>query len=59
MPEIIQDANLDNPKLSPTHIEEPTLIHEKEQQQPQLEVSLRKYTREKRMTTPDDYIVYL
>ena len=34
---IIQDANpknLDTPELPPTHNEEPSLIHEEEQQQP-------------------------
>ena len=54
MPNIIQDANpknLDTPELPPTH--------ENGQQQPQLEVPLRRSTRERRTTIPDDYIVYL
>ena len=37
IPNIIQDANpknLDTPELPPTHNEEPSLIHEEEQQQP-------------------------
>ena len=59
---IIHDANLENldiPELPPTHSEEPTPTHENGQQQPQLEVPLRRSTRERRMTIPDDYIVYL
>ena len=62
MPNIIQDANpknLDTPELPPTHNEEPSPIHEEKQQQPQLEVPLRRSTRERRTTIPDDYIVYL
>ena len=59
---IIQDANLENldtPKLPLTHNEEPFPIHEKEQQQPQLEVPLRGSTKERRTTILDYYIVYL
>ena len=51
--------NLDTLELPSTHNEEPYLIHEEEQQQPQLEVPLRRSTRERRTTIPDDYIVYL
>ncbi|KAL6321956.1 hypothetical protein AAG906_035868 [Vitis piasezkii] len=46
-------------ELPTTHNEGPSLIHEKEQQQPQLEVPLRRSTRERRMAIPDDYIMYL
>ena len=59
---IIKDAspeNLNTLKLPPTHNWEPTPIHEEEQQQPQLEVPLKKSTKERRTTIPDDYIVYL
>ncbi|RVW51663.1 hypothetical protein CK203_066640 [Vitis vinifera] len=41
---LIQDVNPESPdtlELPPTHNEEPTPIHEEEQQQPQLEVPLR------------------
>ncbi|RVX18570.1 hypothetical protein CK203_006345 [Vitis vinifera] len=51
--------NLDTLKLPPTHNEEPILIHEVEQQQPQLKVPLRRSIKERRTTIPDDYIVYL
>ena len=57
---IIQDANpknLDTLELPITHNEEPFSIHEEEQQQPQLEMSLRRSTRERRMGIPDDYIL--
>ena len=44
---IMQDANMDNQdslEISHTHIEEPTPTHVNGQQQPQLEVSLRRST---------------
>ena len=59
---IVQDANPENLntlELPPTHNEELSPIHEEEQQQPQLEVSLRRSTRKRRMMIPNDYIVYL
>ena len=62
MPSIIQDANpknLDTSQLPPTHNEELTPIHEEKQQQPQLEVPLRRSIRERTTTIPDDYIAYL
>ena len=58
----MQDANMDNHdtlEISPTHIEEHTLTHVEEQQQPQLEVPLRKSTRKRRSTISNDYIMYL
>ena len=59
---IIQDANTDNHdtlKISPTHIEELTLTYVEEQQQPQLEVPLRRSTRKRRSMISNDYIMYL
>ena len=61
-PEIIYDANLENqdtPELPPIHIEEPAPTHVEKQQQPQLEVPLRRSIRERRLVISDDYIVYL
>ena len=60
--EIIYDANLENqdtPELPPIHIEEPAPTHVEEQQQPQLEVPLRRSIRERRLVILDDYIIYL
>ncbi|RVX19556.1 hypothetical protein CK203_004941 [Vitis vinifera] len=51
--------NINTLELPPTHNEELSPIHEEEQQQPQLEVSLRRSTRKKRTMIPNDYIVYL
>ena len=62
MPGIIQDASpedLNTLELPPTHNWEPPPIHEEEKQQPQLEVPLKKSTRERRTAILDDYIVYL
>nr|CAN72650.1 hypothetical protein VITISV_040400 [Vitis vinifera] len=56
---INESFHANTPKLPPTHIEELTPIHEEEQQQPQLEVPLRRSTRERGMTILDYYIVYL
>ena len=56
-PEIIYDAYLENqdtPELPPIHIEELA-----KQQQPQLEVSLRRSIRERRLVISNDYIIYL
>ena len=55
-PEVIYDANLENQdtlELPSIHIGEPAPTHVVEQQQPQLEVPLR------RSAISDDYIVYL
>ena len=60
--ENIYDANLENqdtPELPPIHIEEPAPTHVDEQQQPQLEVPLRRSISERRSAISDDYIVYL
>ncbi|KAL6345439.1 hypothetical protein AAG906_017155 [Vitis piasezkii] len=51
--------NINTLELSSTHNEELSPIHEEKQQQPQLEVSLRRSTRKKRTMIPNDYIVYL
>ena len=59
---IDQDANpknLDTLELPSTHNEEPYPINEEEQQQPQLEVPLKRSTRERIMMIPDYYLVYL
>ncbi|KAL6321075.1 hypothetical protein AAG906_012068 [Vitis piasezkii] len=58
----MQDANTDNqdaPEISPTHTKEltPTLVDG--QQQSQLEVPLKRSTRERRSMISNDYIVYL
>ena len=61
-PEIIYDANLENqdtPELPPIHIEELSPTHVEEQQQPQLEVPLRRSIRDMRSTILDDYIIHL
>ena len=62
MLDLDQDANLENLdtlELPYTHNEEPYLIHEEEQQQPQLEVPLKRSTRERIMMIPNYYLVYL
>ena len=60
--EIIDDANLENQdthELPPIHIEEPASTHVEEQQQPQLEVPLKRSIRNRKSVISDDDIIYL
>ena len=48
----------DTPEIPPT-VMEPVQVHEEVTQQPQVQVPLRRSTRERRSTISDDYVVYL
>ncbi|RVW83994.1 Retrovirus-related Pol polyprotein from transposon TNT 1-94 [Vitis vinifera] len=53
---------VDTPEIPPTQVVEPIQVHEKvtqQLQQPQVQVPLRRSTRERRSTISDDYVVYL
>ena len=49
----------DTPEIPPTQIMEPVQVHEEVTQEPQVQVSLRRSTRERRSIISDDYVVYL
>ena len=52
----------DTPKIPHTRVEEPVQVHEEvtqQPQEPQVQVLLRRSTREMRSTISDDYVVYL
>ncbi|KAL6332289.1 hypothetical protein AAG906_004851 [Vitis piasezkii] len=52
----------DTPEIPPTQVEEPVQVHEEVTQQfqePQVQVPLRRSTRERRSTISDDYVAYL
>ncbi|RVX19364.1 Retrovirus-related Pol polyprotein from transposon TNT 1-94 [Vitis vinifera] len=52
----------DTPKIPPAQIMEPIQVHEEvtqQPQEPQVQVPLRRSTRERRSTISDDYVVYL
>ncbi|RVW37391.1 Retrovirus-related Pol polyprotein from transposon TNT 1-94 [Vitis vinifera] len=49
----------DTPEIPPTQVMEPVQVHEELTQQPQVQVPLRRSTRERRSTISDDYVVYL
>ena len=46
-------------EIPPTQVEEPIQVHEEVTQQPQVQVPLKRSTRERKSTILDDYIVYL
>ena len=48
----------DTPEIPPT-VMEPVQVHEEVTQEPQVQVSLRRSTRERRSIISDDYVVYL
>ncbi|RVW34949.1 Retrovirus-related Pol polyprotein from transposon TNT 1-94 [Vitis vinifera] len=50
---------VDTPEIPPTQVVEPVQVHQEVTQQPQVQVPLRKSTRERRSTISDDYVVYL
>ena len=53
---------VETPKIPPTQVVEPVQVHEEvtqEPQEPQVQVPLRRSTRERRSTISDDYVVYL
>ena len=52
----------DTPEIPPAQVMEPIQVHEEvtqQPQEPQVQVSLRRSTRERRSTISDDYVVYL
>ncbi|RVW58161.1 hypothetical protein CK203_110674 [Vitis vinifera] len=49
----------DTPKIPPTQVMEPVQVHEEVTQQSQVQVPLRRSTRERRSIISDDYVVYL
>ena len=52
----------DTPEIPPTQVMEPIQVHEEvtqQPQEPQVQVPLRRSTRERRSTISDDYVVYL
>ena len=53
---------VDTLEVLPTQVMEPIQVHEEvtqQPQEPQVQVSLRRSTRERRSTILDDYVVYL
>ena len=57
---LVNQVNINIPELPPVQNEGSLHIHEEEQvQRPQLEVSVRRSTRERRNVISDDYIVVL
>ncbi|RVW36414.1 Retrovirus-related Pol polyprotein from transposon TNT 1-94 [Vitis vinifera] len=49
----------DTPEIPPAQVMEPIQVHQEVTQQPQVQVPLRRSTRERRSTISDDYVVYL
>ncbi|RVW88542.1 Retrovirus-related Pol polyprotein from transposon TNT 1-94 [Vitis vinifera] len=49
----------DTPEIPPAQVMEPIQVHEEVTQEPQVQVPLRRSTRERRSTISDDYVVYL
>ncbi|RVW97188.1 Retrovirus-related Pol polyprotein from transposon TNT 1-94 [Vitis vinifera] len=52
----------DTPEIPPTQVMEPIQVHQEvtqQPQEPQVQVPLRRSTRERRSTISDDYVVYL
>ena len=52
----------DTPEIPPIQVMEPVQVHEEvtqQPQEPQIQVSLRRSTKERRSTISDDYVVYL
>ncbi|RVW21550.1 hypothetical protein CK203_109656 [Vitis vinifera] len=56
---LIDNRIQDTPEIPPTQVMEPIQVHEEVTQQPQVQVPLRRSTRERRSTISDDYVVYL
>ncbi|RVW80008.1 Retrovirus-related Pol polyprotein from transposon TNT 1-94 [Vitis vinifera] len=50
---------VDTPEIHSTQVVEPVQVHEEVTQEPQVQVSLKRSTREMRSTISDDYVVYL
>ncbi|KAL6314870.1 hypothetical protein AAG906_029086 [Vitis piasezkii] len=50
---------VDTPEIPPTQVMEPVQVHEDVTQEPQVQVPLRRSTKERRSTISYDYVVYL
>ncbi|RVW77086.1 Retrovirus-related Pol polyprotein from transposon TNT 1-94 [Vitis vinifera] len=58
----LKRAMLNTPEIPPAQVMEPIQVHEEvtqQPQEPQVQVPLRRSTRERRSTISDDYVVYL
>ncbi|KAL6321459.1 hypothetical protein AAG906_016558 [Vitis piasezkii] len=49
---------VDTPEIHSTQVVEPVQVHEEVTQEPQVQVSLKRSTRERRSTISNDYVVY-
>ena len=59
IPDIVQDVNPDQDNIEEPPVQNQEIVIEEQTLQPQEPMSLRRSTRERRSTMPDDYIIFL